>query len=357
MIKFIDFLSYSSSHVSFNSCVVNNCDNFDVSIVGECRHVENIISLTNKNIKTIKYKKRTFWKVKRDFLFIKEVFFNGADNHVNIFILGATGTQLLLLSLFLYVFRAKRSDIRLVFHSELEFFDGKKGINKFCAKIAVKYLNLTKLIPTAVLSRHIKSNMLNISSKYSDVSVVRHPMPSFNSENFMSNDSRANGDLKLAIIGLLRGDTKDLSLPSKLREIDGVSVRAFGRKGPFVEKLELTNKCRIVDSHYSDEWLSDCMSSIDSLLLIPKINSYKFTALGTVSDSISLGKPLVWKHHPALTDFESLPLATVFNHENTAKDILLFHKKLNLDSVYRWVNDWNDKSKNELSCFIHGGIK
>lgn len=354
MIKFIDFLSYSSSHVSFNSCVINFCRESNILLVGEQSHLENVTARVKKNIKTRNYKKCRLWKIKRDWFFFKEVFL--VDKEEKTLILGATGTQLLILALFLYIFQSKSSQIKVIFHSELEFFDGRTGVNKFCAKVAVKYLNLASRIKSAVLSQHIKDNLLCESSAFESVSVVRHPMPMLENSNQGINPPLLNKHGRnLAVIGLLRGDTKDLALPGKIRQISGINVTAFGRRGPLYEKLELTEKCVLMDDHYSDSWLSEKLTGIDCLLLIPRSDSYKFTALGSVSDSISFLLPMVWKRHAALKEFESFPSATVFDDERSVSDatkILNSNLEFNTQRVYEWLEGWNKESEQEFNKFI-----
>jgi hypothetical protein len=362
MIKFIDFLSHSSSHINFNSCVLEYCDLTDIHLAGETEHINFIQDRTDKITQSKPYTRGRFWKVMRDVYFLKEVIdfnrFKVINREENlIVILGATGTQMFLLSLFLKLMKNRRKDIRLFFHSELEFFDGKKGINKTFAKMAVKHLKLSKMIKTAVLSSHIKDNLTNISAEYNSICLVRHPMP----DSFDIGTMKAVGEcikttdkLNISVIGLLRGDTKDLALPVKLRQFDQVNVRFFGRRGPNSDNLILSPECRVVETHYINEWLETCLSDTDFLLIVPLKNSYKFTALGTVSDSVSFSKPLTWMSHPALADFEDYPLSCVFETIEDFVSTVHNYEYPDVLEVNEWIRIWNNKSKSELNSFIAG---
>lgn len=352
MIKCIDFLSYNSSHVGFNSCILKSIKN-EIYYVSESKHMKAVAGKLDKPISGRTYKKGRFWKFVRDFYFIKEVFKSSGFDKV--IILGATGTQLFLLSLIMKLFKAKREKIRLFYHSELEFLDNKKGINKLFARFAVKNLKLSNLIKTAVLSEHIKKNLLKVSHSYNCVKVVRHPMPSIKKDFVIKSIEEARESeprYKLAVIGLLRGDTKDLKTPIKLRNLKSIDTNFFGRLGPESDEIELSESCEVLESHYTDDWLKRCLEGVDFLLLSPLINSYKYTALGTVSDSAEFSLPLVWIEHEALKSYESFPLACVASNYSDFEATIQNYKVPSIKSVSDWVDDWNHSSKIELDDFI-----
>ncbi|MBU77402.1 MAG: hypothetical protein CMK63_10445 [Pseudoalteromonadaceae bacterium] len=352
MIKCIDLLSYNSSHVGFNSCILKYIKE-EIHYVSESKHMEAISEKLNKPISRKVYKRGRFWKYIRDFYFVSEVFKSG--DYDKVIILGATGTQLFLLSLIMKIFKTKREKIRLFYHSELEFLDNKKGINKLFARFAVKSFKLSNLIKTAVLSEHIKMNMLKMSDAYAGVKVVRHPMPSINKNFVIKRIEKADTDeprYKLAVIGLLRGDTKDLNTPIKLRNLKSIDTNFFGRLGPESDEIELSENCKVVKSHYTDDWLKSCLEGVDFLLLSPLINSYKYTALGTVSDSTEFSLPLVWIEHEALKSYESFPLACVVNDYSDFEAKVQSYEIPSIKSVSDWVDDWNHSSKKELDDFI-----
>lgn len=362
MIRFIDFLSYNASHVNFNSCILNNCKIDDIHLSAESKHIEYVKDKLNKQIKSTSFVKGRAWKLLRDFYFLCELFkVKGTikSKEPQLVILGATGTQLFILAFFLRLFPSKRQAIRLFFHSELEFFDSKKGINKYFAKLAVKSMKLCNMINTAVLSSHIKKNMVAESNDYESVYLVRHPMPQFTEALFkkLSSNVMDKANLQLAVIGLLRGDTKNLDQAAVLRQLTNVNVNFFGRLGPDSSHIKLTESCQVLNEHYSDEWLRNCIKDVDFLLLSPAKNAYRFTALGTVSDSVLFSKPLIWEKHEAIQDYESYPLACVYHNVADFNESLDKFEFPNFNVVSKWLEEWNELSKVELQKFLINGSR
>lgn len=366
-IKVIDFLSYANSHVKVNSSFLGFLpSSADITFLAEKEHSNYVKRNLVKEINFTTFKRDKFWRLKRELIFlfvvvqslIKMKLIDSKDDRV--LILGATGVQIFLLSIIFRAINKSNRQFHLILHSELEGFDNKPGINRKLAKAAFSRFELHKRCLCAVLSDHIKDNLIKISPEFEIVHSVRHPFLVTGEINIRKRN-RLEQDLikslKLAVVGLIREDTKDLKLAKEIDKIQGINVAMYGRASTTLNRDALTNDSNVVSFHYEDSWIEQQLSDTDFLLLVPKPNSYRFTALGTVADSVSYGIPLVWISHDALNDYSNFPFSVVCKDLNEIRVNLSNFAPPEEREIEEWVTWWNAQSRREFAEFIKFGLE
>ena len=340
----IDFLAYSSTHTSVNSFWIESLLSVSdrVTFICEKNHW-NAISKNFPFIKTIlfKFRSKYYWYLVRDLLFfISLLYFRKSK----IFIFGMTGTMVFILSLFERVYPRLR--VTAILHSEVEGINNSKGINRTFCRFALNSLSFPSAVCAFVLGRHIYNNLKNASIYRKNLNALELPVPVFGRYSF---NYQAKNCLKIAIIGVLNNNKKDLSSFAELAKYENVDCYAIGRA---VNNFSCSSVIKLVNSkhHFSKSWMAHKLEDIDFLFLAPLPSQYQYTALGTVADGLEYGKFIAWIKHPSLVQFESCPLSIVGTNVQDLKLKLENFIAPSQDSIYSWFHIHNNKIK---KLFLH----
>jgi hypothetical protein len=331
----IDLLSYSTSHVAINAFWLKHLlERGSFRIIGEADHLAALALESNASVATNPFKKGKGWRLWREFLFIWAIVGHGRGP---IFVMGATGLQVLGLALMEMWFPSRARRWLVVLHSEVEGVERPAGIMKAAAGFAIRRLGFPRHMNAVVLGQHIKRNLSVQGLDSERIHVIEHPLPAFELKALR----RINGQRPtIAVVGLLRGDTKDLSVPTAVAGEPGVLVRMIGRVGPgYVPPSGVLQD--VVESHFSTEWLRDRLKDVDVLLLCPAPERYRYTALGSVCDAITYGRCAAWLRHDALSAYERAPFVICADSvEELVRRIGRFEVPTQ-QTVEQWMLVWN----------------
>lgn len=282
----IDLLSYGDSHLKFNSSVLSALakNGLNCRFYSEQTHFKKIVHLTGLDIDGKGFKKLYGWSVLREFYLILLILLNRKNR---IIFFGSTGLGAMVISILFKIKIAKTNNIMYFCHSELEGVSANwRGIQKRLFGCAVHRLDFFKNAKVAVLSSHIKENL---EREYGfNLKCVSHP-PSLSETRNLSKI----GEIKnIAIVGLIRSDTKDLSTImefSKLASKQGIRLYAYGRNK---ENLDLgAFICdETFSKHYTEDEVEFKLLNVDAILCCHKKGFYKFTASGAAFDWLHYGK-------------------------------------------------------------------
>jgi hypothetical protein len=347
----MDLLSYSASHVPINSFWLRSLSRFfKIEVIVEASHMDEVCRDLKCSFGGRRIKRGKFWRARRELIFLKELF---RQRNKNMLIMGATGSQILVLSLFERVFKKGSERWSIVLHSELEGVVEPSGIMKKCSYLAFNLLGFPKNLKAIVLGEHIIDSLHNIKIPSSNIYSIEHPLP----HKIETNDFVPDGPIKsLAIIGLLRGDTKDLEQADRLAKNSNLDIYFIGRRGPSYVKPSVARE-KVLETHYSFEWMGKELENIDALYICPRSTKYKFTALGSISDALLFSKPVCWIKHDALKAYEDAPFSIVGEDEAELLQNLSNYIAPEAIVCEQWVNQWNNDAELKiLDLYRRGAV-
>jgi hypothetical protein len=265
-------------------------------------------------------------------------------------VLGATGLQVFILSILEFFFRRKANNWLIVLHSEVEGVDGQPGVMKKIAKLALRQLGFPRYSKAVVLGSHILEGLKTKGIKNSNIIAVEHPIPERKYPDITYTPKE--NKVRVAVVGLLRGDTKDLKIAAELAKQHDIDISFIGRKGPGY-RSEKGVKEVVTESHYSNEWIEDKLLDVDLLLLCPAQSKYKFTALGSVTDALVYGKPACWIRHSALIKYEDAPFVLCAKNITDLIDKIKTLEVGKQEEIIHWVRNWNKPAKKLIQLFLN----
>ncbi len=338
----IDLLSYSSSHLSVNSFWLAEVRrNLDFEFVAEAEHFEALERLMRQDLPGKKIRKERFWRLSREFIFASTLWKN---RNQPLMVLGATGVQILFLSGLERIMPRWAQRWLVILHSEVEGVVSGQGVMKRIAGLALRRLGFPRNCQCIVLGCHIKKNLDRIGLANPRIECTEHPLPE---THIPPLTPIAGGRVRIAMIGLLRGDNKDFDVAERIAQDPRTTVYAIGRKGPsYVPHRGIVEN--LVSSHYSNDWMMAQLAQIDALLLCPHKLMYKYTALGSVADALTYGKTLAWIRHDALAAYEDAPIAVCADTPEELISKLGSFSPPTSAAVQAWTVGWGDKIRTQL---------
>lgn len=346
LVTLMDLLSYDESHLNINRFWLEALSKiYCVELVCEENHGRELISECEDHVnKCLFLKKNRGWKFVREIQFLA-LYFRRRNNRV--FIMGATGFQIFLLSLIDCIFRNSGKKRVHVFHSELEGLNGSKGVQKKICRFAFSYLGFPRVGAGIVLGEHIRRNLDSNGFQYENIYSIEHPLPAY----IELAEGIVSKPWKLAFIGLIRGDTKDLQFISKVSTTSTSKIHVIGRKGPMYS--ETKGPCfNVVNHHYTESWMKSNLIGVKALLLAPKQTAYKFTASGSITDAIFYSKPVIWKRHDSLQAFESSPFSIVFDSIQELDNLLDCYVYPSKSKVNEWIDTFNTNQVSKIISIL-----
>ncbi|MCJ8286907.1 hypothetical protein [Halomonas sp.] len=345
-IKIVDLLSFSKSHLSINCFWLESISKkFNVELVCESEHFRALEEMLGRKFYGKSLKRRRGWRLARELHF----FLTMLENRGNVcFVMGATGAQLFTASILEKIFPTSAKKWIFVLHSEVEGVDTPQGIIKRIAGWAIKYTSFARNFKFIVLGEHILKNLVSVGIIRRNAVFIEHPAPNvFNKEMV----SFGKPPYQVAVIGLLRNDTKDLCIAAEAAKNKELRMSFIGRKGRGFESQAGVAECTVND-HYSNQWMAEKLSDVDALFLCPRREMYKFTALGTVVDSLAYGKPVIWIKHDALKAYEDAPFSI---YGESVDDLVIKMKSWEpptKEGIEAWLKAWNDTATTKLYTLI-----
>ena len=331
----VDLLSYSESHLAINGFWIKHlCERGSFRIVGEAEHLTALALEANACIATHPLSRGKGWKLWREFRFIWAI---AGHSCGPIFVMGATGLQVLWLALMERWFPSRARQWLLVLHSELEGVERSAGLMKAAAGFAIRRLGFPRHMNAVVLGQHIKRNLSVHDLDSERIHVIEHPVPTGKFRVMRRIDRHRP---TIAVVGLLRADTKDLSVAAAVAQEPGVMVSMIGRAGPGYAPPPGVRQ-EVIASHFSTGWLLDRLCDIDVLLLCPATGMYRYTALGSVGDAITYGRCAAWLRHEALAAYEHAPFAICADSVEELVSRIGGFEAPTQEAVEQWVVAWN----------------
>jgi hypothetical protein len=345
-IKVVDLLSHSSSHLAVNCFWMETIlERYAAELYAESEHYKSLESMLEKSILGRKFCRGRLWKLKREMIFFQLVLRSG---DAPLMVMGATGMQLLTLSILEKFFPSRAQRWLVVLHSEVEGVEKPIGVMKYLASLAIKHFGFATNCKAVVLGSHIYNNLKELGLVSNrNYSFIEHPLPNRTIDEFKNIVQPA----KLAIIGLLRADTKNLSMSESIASDERVKVYMIGRRGPGYFCPKGVEEY-VVENHYTNSWMKQKLEEMDCLLLCPLPSNYRFTALGTVTDALTYSKPMAWVKHDALAVYESSPLSISADNIDDLIEKMLEWSPPDLASIDEWRKQWNYSAKLKLHTLI-----
>jgi hypothetical protein len=223
-----------------------------------------------------------------------------------------------------------------------------KGVMKRLAWFSLRVLRFPRYCRGIVLGAHIKRNLDRVRLKNPRIHVIEHPLPDVTFPPLLF---LGQMPIRVAVVGLLRSDTKDLHLASQLAMNSFIRVVFIGRKG-FGYTTQPGVDEEITSEHYTNGWMAERLKGIDVLLLCPAREKYGFTALGSVTDAMTYGKPLAWVKHEALESYEEGPVSIVAANPRELVEELKRFSAPSPQDVDAWVRGRGDEARGRLRALI-----
>lgn len=140
-----------------------------------------------------------------------------------------------------------------------------------------------------VLGEHIKNNLLMLG--YENIYSIPHPIPKSALAKSVGEQKKSNAKHEVAIIGLIRNDSKNCNKIYELNLDESVSLHVIGRAAPDFKIIEGHGvQFKLWNNIFLQSELELAITHIDSFLYFFGENNYKFTASATALDAIIYGK-------------------------------------------------------------------
>jgi hypothetical protein len=341
--RVVDLLSYSSSHLAINGFWIEQLRSRGrFHIVAEARHLDALTPGASRGPWSRPVRKGSGWKLWRELRFLAAIL-SYLDRPV--FVMGATGLQVLWLALLERMLPRSARRWLVVLHSEVEGVESTPGMMKAAAGVAIRRLRFPRRARCVVLGKHIKENLRSLGVDVDRIHVVEHPLPAIAPRTMRHPRSSV---LRIAVVGLLRGDTKDLSIAAAVARQPGVSVSMIGRAGPGYQPQPGVRQ-QVLPTHYTTTWMEEALREEDVLLLSPSPRGYRFTALGSIGDAITYGKCAAWLRHDALASYEGAPFAVC---AGSSEELVRRIGEFEVPSqarVEQWVQGWNAEASQRIN--------
>ncbi|EOA6616079.1 hypothetical protein ACH7WL_004245 [Vibrio vulnificus] len=140
-----------------------------------------------------------------------------------------------------------------------------------------------------VLGAHIKENLAKLG--YDGIFSIPHPVPKSSLVEFICDKYTTNSTHHIAMVGLIRNDTKNCNEIYNLKLDKTVHAHVIGRAKPdFPIIANDTISFKLWDHIYTDEEFIKEIENIHSFIYFFGESDYKFTASATALDAIIYGK-------------------------------------------------------------------
>jgi hypothetical protein len=353
-VRIVDTFSKYHTHEAFNSALLSMCSSIFESIEYVCSSstreaVKNMLYNHGKlrdiddvkfhDIQVLQFGK--FDKLMKDRARLLQDSFYLLTARKNVLIIYSGGGYAFLLwwiNILSYIFRR---NVWIFCHGEIEtmllkspkykFYNIGMYYKQMLYKGFLKYGRINKRMRCCVLGNSILDNLqpyLNRHNKKRFLS-INHPVL-FN--NRKKEQHNSNTSLKIGTVGGMneeKGLSRLLHIAERLKGVVTISVVGlihdkidYG-KYSYINFISKDNKMSIPRETFDKE-----IDSLDYILFLYDINSYKFIASGALFDALIMGKPIISLHNDFFNDTLKLPAGYLLD---TSDEIVRQIRKLHRD--------------------------